>query len=347
MPVSRSSDIIATKPSTRKPPQERPLTKRREPDFVLLSRNLMNYPLARDARTKCHWRRDGEVRWCYLPGEERIWFQLPVDCDRRIPTGFDLNVLFSVLAQASKYDSHTVKLGSKSRLLVKLGLSVNTRNRHHLSDALHLWSGLTVTHHSWHRKGEHTTYTLPPPFEQIDRGLVITVADRWCKAGQAYFKQVPLPLPHHAAVQNLILWVLTAKLNERIGQIRVSTLCRKLGLLHAHRRETLLLCIKEARRWFRDHGGELRCKISGDRVEWTVAEPSEVSVRRHPPRPAAAPSVRPTKTPKERKFSGKSRRSYDDHGYNNDKPDSHPGKIMVMDEDGRSFWVPRSEVEGA
>ena len=62
-----------------------------------LNRNFMNYPLARDARTIAVWRKDDEGDWYTLcPGEDRIGFWLPKDTvagARRLPTGFDMNVL--------------------------------------------------------------------------------------------------------------------------------------------------------------------------------------------------------------------------------------------------------------
>jgi len=75
---------------------------------VKLNRNFMNYPLARDLRTKTLWYPRGKTgRWfAELPGDNRITLIMPSDVSKKrhkqrahAPTALDMNLLYQILAE--------------------------------------------------------------------------------------------------------------------------------------------------------------------------------------------------------------------------------------------------------
>lgn len=217
--------------------------------FAAINRNLCNYPLARDARLKLHWRRSKRTgRWlCDLSDGERLQLRLPEATPNQLlrwPTAFDVNVLFLLLNEAKKQGINEIEFSSYSSILNELDYSVEARNRRKLKDALALWSALMIWFERWRvprqyryidsktgrpfdewRKGTRKVPTndgmggevvrrqLPPPIQSVnaDSGRIcITVADEWCALGERYFARVPLPLPRDAAAQNLLLCVMTS-----------------------------------------------------------------------------------------------------------------------------------------
>jgi hypothetical protein len=79
---------------------------------VKINRNLMNFPLARDARAKVEWFQGKTGRWLAdLPGEgrqsHRIRLIMPSGTRarmRRCPSALDMNILFQLLAEAQRVE---------------------------------------------------------------------------------------------------------------------------------------------------------------------------------------------------------------------------------------------------
>jgi len=241
--------------------------------FAQVDRNLMNYPLARDPRVKASWSKSLKTgRWfCVLPGDKRIRLWLAQGAParlKRLPSAFDVNVLFLVLARAQIQGDPVVTFPSRAAIFHSLGLSVNrARYRERVDAALELWSAMSIRM-PWypHKK------TMPPPIEvTCDKGssFTVTVSEAWRDLGTkktGYCKQVPLPLPHNAATQNLVLSLLTCVCEEfncdgeiirRTSPRNKVALCQKIGLTHSTSYRAFSRACDEADAWFRKHGGEL------------------------------------------------------------------------------------------
>ena len=193
--------------------------------FAQVDRNLMNYPLARDPRVKAIWSKSKTGRWfCDLPADERIRLRLAHGADarlKRVPSAFDVNVLLLVFARAQIQGDPVVTFPSRAAIFQALGLSLNRAGYCERVDAaLAFWSALTIRM-PWHPDNKTMPYkTMPPPIEVACRkgsALTVTVTPAWRDLGKkktGYFKQVPLPLPHDAATQNLVLSLLTCVSEE-------------------------------------------------------------------------------------------------------------------------------------
>ena len=184
--------------------------------FAQVNRNLMNFPLARVSTVPASWSKSKTGCWfCDLPGEDRIRLSLAHGADarlRRLPSAFDVNVLLLVLAHTQIHGDHVVTFPSRNEIFHSLGLHRNTAQyRKSVDAALALWSALTIQM-PWH---PHHKKTMPPPIEVMcskGSSLTVTVTLAWRDLGKeetGYFKQVPLPLPHDAATQNLVLRLLS------------------------------------------------------------------------------------------------------------------------------------------
>ena len=259
--------------ATRTPSCERVRLKRPLDLFAQVDRNLMNYPLARDLRVKASWSKSSKTgRWfCDLPGDKRIRLWLAHGADarlKRLPSAFDVNVLLLVLARAQIQGDPVVTFPSRAAIFQSLGLSVNrAQYRERVDAALELWSAMSIRM-PWHPHKK----IMPPPLEvTCSKGssLTVTVSLAWRDLGKkktGYFKQVPLPLPHDAATQNLVLSLLTCVSEEFDGDGEIMrrtsprnkvNLCRKIGLTHSTSYRAFKRACLEADEWLRRHGGAL------------------------------------------------------------------------------------------
>jgi hypothetical protein len=228
------------------------------------------------------WRKGDRADSWYaeLPGEDRIRVYLPPDTPahkRRVPTAFDMNVLFLVLAEAQAAGTQRIELPSFAAVLRDLGLAAHTDNRRQLKSAFDLWRELIIRYRCWYAlrplsraaKDDERKRVLPPPIEQIKypgNRAVVTVAEKWVKLvrDRGYKQLVPLPLPLSAAEQNAALLILTSagKRNDwcpteysfERGQ---SSFARKCGLVVSHRRRRLVAVLDATARWFEEAGGYL------------------------------------------------------------------------------------------
>ena len=189
-----------------------------------LNRNFMNYPLARDARQRSQWQRAKAYWWLALPGKDRVQMRLPADTAkelRRCPTGFDMNVLYLLLAEVQHTELARLEFPSLAAMLRALGLSAHTKSRDSLVVALELWEKLSVLFLRWHERGEHHQRIFPPPIKQLElagQRIVVTLSGEWVQLALAksYYAPVPVPLPFVARTQNLALLLLTSALRDII-----------------------------------------------------------------------------------------------------------------------------------
>jgi len=289
---------------------ERIKSRRTDHSFFPVSRNFCNYPLARDGRTKGRWRRSSETgkRWCPLPGQSRIKLRLAADAPQdvqRIPTGFDVAVMLTIVGAAAVRKNVLVEIKSLGGILAEMGLPQRQRYRRQLQAALVLWSHLRIEHKHWYRRGGIVgRFTLPRPFREIRRspGLVkITVSQDWLDTVEDFYCRVPQGLPVRATHQNLVLWLLNAKPvaapQDGVKHTQPKTrrqLCSIIGASHGTRNRVLNSAIGLAKRWFADRGGGLNpmLGILGD--ERAMFEVTEPSLRRRKP---AGPSIKKKITP--------------------------------------------------
>ena len=260
--------------------------------FAQVDRNLMNYPLARDPRVKASWSKSSKTgRWfCYLPGDKRIRLWLAQGAParlKRLPSAFDVNVLFLVLARAQIQGDPVVTFPSRAAIFQALGLSVQrARYRERVDAAFELWSAMSIRM-PWYPHKQ----TMPPPIEVTcseGSSFTVTVSVAWRDLGKkktGYFKQVPLPLPRNAATQNLVLSLLTcvSKEFDSDGEIMSRTsarnkvnLYRKIGLTHSTSCRAFSRACDETDGWLRKHGGALefwRC-TKDKNVRFVIKNPN-------------------------------------------------------------------------
>jgi hypothetical protein len=274
--------------------------------FVLVDNNFCNYPLARDQRTRQHWRRSKKTGrwWCDLPGDTRIRFWLPKDTEaayRHCPTGFDINVLFLLLGEARKIRKDTFSLASDVAMLKVLGLGADTRNRRRLHDALRYWSMVSIGYECWYTAGEGVgrgKKVLATPIRMIDSKRRITLHPDWIilnRGHRGYWAKVELPLPHAAAAQNLVL-TLVKSVNEWDDATpsfatsrKVPGFCHKIGLSHSLRRRGLHSIAKPdgaAHEWFKRRGEHLSMAPRGaSEITFTIVkrahEPVNEPIKRY------------------------------------------------------------------
>jgi hypothetical protein len=251
-----------------------PKAARVAPTFVILNKNFLNYPMARDLRTIGRWRQGANTgRWIgRLPGDNKIRYFLPTDVDpklKRCPSAFDVNVLFLLLAESKKQNRNEIELPSRSYILRALGLGADSKNRNRLGEALALWSMLTIQFNNWyfppewsHRRmrqpPKNDVKKLPPPIRSVtlDQRVQITLNGHWLELDKIYYQKVPLPLPAGAAAQNLALCLLVTMkaVKDTSLRRRVRQLCRKLGLNHHERLQSLKHAYDSVEKYFnRNH----------------------------------------------------------------------------------------------
>jgi hypothetical protein len=266
-----SDPIVAPEPQPSPTPKPMAAPERTP---LRLNRNVMNYPLARSVRTKPIWHEDktrGDS-WCQLPGDDRIELSLSADAPvRRCPTGFDMNLLFRLMAGVQQSKNERVEFASVNAFLRELHLT-HKSNRARVLDSLELRGHLSIFYSRWYERGAHVERNFPPPVRHVDlkgHRVVVTLHREWVElaCAKGYFESIPLPLPQEAAAQNWALLALTATLKAVEGDCEVrggakvtyerrrGSFCQKLGL----RNEVLKLDRIEASvaAWFESGGGAL------------------------------------------------------------------------------------------
>lgn len=289
------------------------------PTYVSINRNFLNYPIARDSRCKTGWKRLRRGCWlCRLGDRVRVYLPGDVDDDlKRVPTGFEMSVLWLLIAVAQMTNQPVVTVRSLKQMLKALGAAVNTTNRRKVGDALDLLSLVSIRFSKWYSPkadksgSHHTGHKLLPPIELIEetssKELRITMRKEWVWPDIGYYKRIPLPLPSSASAQNLIAWLHTAiasKVDDdsRSTQpLRRRSLCRKLGVNHTTRNDVLENAIAAAANWFEARGGGLDHELDGEDITFEIKKPkakkSLERVRPKKKRKGTAATAEPEKEP--------------------------------------------------
>jgi hypothetical protein len=257
-----------------------------------LNKNLCNYPIARSARTKARWREDADGWWCRLPGEHRIELALPATTPkekRRVPTGFDMSVLYRLLAaeqEAAPERVWRLEFSSRAAFLRDLHLTKTERNYRRLLNSFELWSRLSihfvpcperklvapwrVPSSKEHPEGKYVAKSLRPPMRQFElhgQEIVLCLHEDWrdLAKSEQYFAQVPFPLPHEATVHNLTLqclaW-LTSEKAQGMGPFKWRSVCRKIGL--RPEKKKLKQIFERVSAWFELRGSSGLFLLDGD-----------------------------------------------------------------------------------
>jgi hypothetical protein len=274
--------------------------------FAAVSKNLCNYPLARDRRmSKWRWWRGSRTgRWFgQYPGDDRIRCEFAGGIDpvlRRCPSAFDVNVLFLLLATAQHRNNDRVVFESRSAMLRALRYGCDPRNLDRLAQALIFWNEASIRFGRWYHPRKHgrglsddgrakrnggynAAKLLPPPLKSLsfaERGRVELQLDHaWLELHRGgFFEKVPLPLPRESAAQNRVLCLLASLAadheSDEITYPRgVRKLCRKLGLDHSRRNRVLVHALRSAAAWFKQHGGDLDHVTKNGRIVFIMKRP--------------------------------------------------------------------------
>jgi hypothetical protein len=282
--------------------------------YVMLDKNLLNFPLARDPRSRLDWLRT-LAGWQADAGDNNISFVLPFGVDQALlhaPSPFDVNVLFALLAESARVKRREISFASRSALLRHMGLRPDCRSRVRLTASLAYWTQLSLRCSRWYfpakskAKRHHGRHTLAPPivrWQQRDGELRIALNPAWLDKPKGYFEKVILQLPSDAAGQNLVLALMTSRPHPRRGdkiELRerdevfdytdrraLKGLYRKLGLSHRSRAAVLDHAIDSAARYYSRNGGGLLANIREGGVYFVIKLPLwTLQAERERPRPS-------------------------------------------------------------
>jgi hypothetical protein len=275
-----------------------PRDKRR---FAHWNKNFLNVPMARDIRQRCEVKhfRNSERLYVDLPsGKTRFVFASDSDETlRRYPTGGEVDLLAQVMARAKYSKSGVLEFPSKQALLAYLGWTQDTRNRQRLIAGLNYWAGVHIFHRHWYEAGPskdyrggkkyqgprnpHVEKRIKPPlrWRTIGKGVRIDLSKEWMALNKIYFVDLHLPLPHHAATQNLLL--MRKAFDRNWGENDpyyverdASSIAKAIGINPRHHRDKQLeVAAKKACSWYLRNKGSMRIWIEGDKVVFGVLDP--------------------------------------------------------------------------
>ena len=293
--------------------------KRPRLSFAILNKNFLNFPLARDARTKVQ-ARVGAKTGRQFAELDQVKFIFPKTCKPRYPTGFDVNVLLLLLAEARKQKSAVIVFASNCEMLRMLGLTESSAHIKKLKAALDFWRTALVVFEKYHVAGKPTNRrwerdaannrpryvadyrqprkckkTFPPVIKMFRRmygGVRLGIDKLWLdEMTSKYVAKVYLPLPNNAAAQNAILALLAFSTNRE--PVRLRRFCRKIGLNHSTRTTVLRRVLEIAQVYFNKIGLSLTTTTDKGRL-FTLLEESEFEPPKKPlerVRPITKPSI--------------------------------------------------------
>jgi len=260
--------------------------------FAAVDKNLANYPIARDIRLKPDWQKVDQHWQAELISKPWVDCILPLKVAaelKRFPSATDINVLLALLC----YARMGRKFRSQKELLEVAGLSNNARDLRLLESSLEFWQVLQLVFATWwdnsrvkdgqcgvfdynkigKKKRGRVPWQLPPPIERRD-GYDVTMSKAWLSK---YTLSVPLPLPRHAAVQNLLLWLLVRAGDPHpetnVIDYRSEVFYNKVGLKHHNRAQRFRPIVEEAKSWLEKHGGCLDWCAKDGRMVFCVMKP--------------------------------------------------------------------------
>lgn len=239
-----------------------------------VSRNLHNYPIARSKMTRSWKWSKAKDGWWIGEAPRNIGFSIEMPPDvpsrcRRAPTGFDMNVLLWLLAEARDTGKVVISVPSYSQFLQQLDTIVDSYNRRRLKEALEYWSSVDLVFAKWRLGKSYIEKRIQPPvrwFKSSEHKIEIKIDLAFIELSDGgFFRDVPLPLPNDEAAQNLILLV-RAYDDYLYRTSRVREIRHKMGIAnHGRRNEVLDHAIKKADAWFRRRlQRKLNCEFSSD-----------------------------------------------------------------------------------
>jgi len=244
----------------------------RKPDaqrYAHFNKNFCNYPMGRDVRHRCNVKRFTNSNRPYLDlptGEVRFVFSLDSDPSlHRYPTGGEIDLLAQLMAMAKIRGTRQLDFPSKQALLAELGLTGRDSNRKRLIAGLDYWASVQIHHREWHVKAHRPKIEMriKPPlhWRAMGKGIRTTISEEWMRINYegGYFIDVHLPLPHHAAGQNLALMMRAFKPNNYLDEFprrSIATVAPKLGLnSRNHIGRQLDIAVKHADVWYKRGNG--------------------------------------------------------------------------------------------
>lgn len=236
--------------------------------FIPVSRNLLNWPIARHGRVKLEWEQSEHSARCAL--NKGVTLELDNECKvQRHPTAFDIIVLLTLTALARR-KGYALAV-TNTQILEAMGLPINSKNRSLIAESLELWDHLTLHFLDWYwpARDKRSGMKVAESFHPImvhDEGSRrrITIEPGWARATSRYFQGIPTPLPTQVSVLNLVCLVFGARSKGRdedgyeIKRFKTKRwLTRRLGLNGEsnNRNAALVDAMAGAQAWFRSKVG--------------------------------------------------------------------------------------------
>lgn len=255
--------------------------------FIPVSRNLLNWPIARHGRTKLEWERGKHSARCAL--NKGVTLELSNKCKvQRCPSAFDVLVLLTLTALARR-KGYALAV-TNIEILEAMGVRTYRANQQRLSDALELWDHLTLHFLDWYwpardkRSGMNVSESFKPLMvigEGSRRRIVMEAG--WVRATSRYFQGIPTPLPTQVSVLNLVCLVFGAdgkgkdRKGYKIKRFKSQRwLTRRLGLNSTSKNTELLDAMAGAEIWFGSKVGY--AGLEWDLV-WDFLPSGEIEVR--------------------------------------------------------------------
>jgi hypothetical protein len=135
--------------------------------------------------------------------------------------------------------------------------------------------GAYYHHNTKGRDARKGSKRLPTPLVKVETGpgkITVQMRGEWLQEHKAFYEKIPLPLPHQAAAQNLVLLIMVSNPYAYKWRSR-RELCHILGIDHKRRNKVLDQAIENAKAWFKKHGGSLMELRKGKRIEFIVTKP--------------------------------------------------------------------------
>lgn len=268
--------------------------------FVPVSRNLLEWPLARHGHAKLEWYELPRLGVAQCVVNAHTVIQLPIERKlRRHLSGFDVVTLLTLTGIARR-KGYTLEITNKE-ILENMGVGGYRANRQRLADALELLDGMTIVHLNWYwperkqRAGKNVSEVFSPvKISGVGGRRKILMDPNWVRATSRYFQAMPTPLPVGASTLNLLMLILGApdkgrdEQNRKVKRFRSKRwITRRLGLNSTSKNTELDDHLEELDAWFRSltghsgRKGELVCEPweSGLEIRYRLPRTARVRLR--------------------------------------------------------------------